>query len=95
MLIGVVKLYRRLRLIDLILALTVHLPLRHSHCTRARFTVLVTCSDELYNSLMSTTSPAEAGCQTCEQIGNNNYTATDLGKFTSSYCGRRFATCDC
>jgi len=29
----------------LILALTVYLPVWHSHCTRARFTVLVSCSD--------------------------------------------------
>jgi len=34
------------RLIDLFLAMTVYLLLRHSHCT-ARFTVLVSCSDEL------------------------------------------------
>jgi len=35
------------RSIDLILAMTVHLPVWHSHCTRARFTVLVSCSAEL------------------------------------------------
>jgi len=35
------------RLIDLFLAITVYLPVRHSHCTRARFTVLVSCSAEL------------------------------------------------
>ena len=35
------------RLIDLFLAITVYLPVRHSHCARARFTVLVWCSAEL------------------------------------------------
>jgi len=32
------------RLIDLILAITAYLPVWHSHCTRARFTVLLSCS---------------------------------------------------
>jgi len=35
------------RLNDLILGMTVFLPVRYSHCTRARFTVLVSCSREL------------------------------------------------
>jgi len=35
------------RLIDLFLATTVYLPVWQSHCTRARFTVLVSCSDEI------------------------------------------------
>jgi len=34
------------RVINLILAMTVYLPIWHSHCTRTRFTVLVWCSDE-------------------------------------------------
>jgi len=34
------------QLIDLFLAMTVYKLVRHSHCTRARFTVLVPCSDE-------------------------------------------------
>jgi len=34
------------RLIDLSLAITVYLPVRLSHGTRARFTVLVSCSAE-------------------------------------------------
>jgi len=42
-----VKSAAQFRLIDLILAMTVHLPVRHSHCTRASFTVLVSCSREL------------------------------------------------
>jgi len=31
----------------LILAMTVLLPVGNSHCTRVRFTVIVSCSDEL------------------------------------------------
>jgi len=37
----------QLRLIDLILAMAVYLPVRHSRCPRARFTVLVSCSREI------------------------------------------------
>jgi len=36
-----------LLLIDLILTMRVYFPMWHSHCTRARFTVLVSCNDEL------------------------------------------------
>jgi len=32
------------RVTDLFLAITVHLPVRRSHCAKARFTVLVSCS---------------------------------------------------
>jgi len=35
------------RNIDLILAMTVYLPIGHSHCARARFTVLISCRYEL------------------------------------------------
>jgi len=43
------------RLIDLLLAITVHLPVRHSHGTRTRFTVLVSCSADCWacSSFMS------------------------------------------
>ena len=34
------------QLIGVILALTVYLPVWHSHCTRARFTILASCNDE-------------------------------------------------
>ena len=37
----------RFQLLDLILAITLYLPVWHSHCTKASFTVLVWCSDEL------------------------------------------------
>jgi len=35
----------QLRIIQLILAMTVYLPIWHSHCTLARFSVLVSCSN--------------------------------------------------
>ena len=34
-------------IIDLILAMAVFLPVSNSHCTRVRFTVIVSCSDGL------------------------------------------------
>ena len=37
----------QLRLVRLILAMTVWLPIWHSHCTRLRFAIPVTCSDAL------------------------------------------------
>ena len=37
----------KFRLIDLIFAMTVFLPVWNSHCTRVRFTIIVPCSDEL------------------------------------------------
>ena len=54
----------QLGLIDLIIAMTVYFPVRHSHCTRSRFTVLVSYSGELADRHLS----AEVGCETCEQI---------------------------
>jgi len=78
-------------LFGLILAMTVCLPIWHSHCTTIRFTVLITCSREL--AIRSCPLIAcRAGCETRERIvllwpllRNNN---------TSSYCGRRFAACN-
>jgi len=45
--LGNLKSASQFRLIDLILAITLNLPVWHSHCTKASFTVLVWCSDEL------------------------------------------------
>jgi len=45
------------RLIDFILAMTVYLKIRHSHCTRARITVLVPCSRQLAVHLYSIAWP--------------------------------------
>jgi len=41
------KLAAKFRLINLIVALTFHLPSWHRHCTRTRFTVVVSCNDEI------------------------------------------------
>jgi len=57
-------------IIDLILAIAVYFPVWPSHCTRARFTVLVSCSDELavHSCSLIYLQTAEADCETCEQI---------------------------
>jgi len=78
------------RLIDFILAMTVYWPVRHSHCTRARFTVLVPCSRELavhlcsiaWRNLGADSSAVGLYCMT-------------IPWFTSSYDRRRFAACCC
>jgi len=75
------------RIIDLILAMTLYLPVRQSHCTRARFTVLVSCSSEL------------AGSNAWPNLGADSsavglYCVT-IHWFTSSYDSRRFAACCC
>jgi len=41
--------------------MTAYLPVRNLHCTRARFIVLVSCSDEL----ASAPFPAKVGCEAC------------------------------
>jgi len=76
------------RLINWILAMTVCLPVRHSHCTRARFTVLVSCRSELEVHLCSIGRPnlwADSSA-----VGLYCVTITWL---TSSYDSRHFATC--
>jgi len=40
--------------------MTVNLPVWNSHCTRARFTVLVQCSE-----LLSAPFPVKVGCEAC------------------------------
>jgi len=56
------------QLIDLILAMTVDLPLWHAHCTWARFTVLVSGSGELATHSCPLLCLQSAGCQTCKRI---------------------------
>jgi len=78
-------------LIDLVLALTVHLPVWHSHCTRVRFTVLVLCSDELaVNScpplyLQKQVAKLANGLFYRWSLLRNNNTAINLQTPTSSY----------
>jgi len=68
---------------DLILAMTIYLPVWHSHCTRFRFTVLVSCSDDMSLKVTHVRSlewrgrlpygrlPVEAGCvrEDCSTVG--------------------------
>jgi len=83
----------------LILAMTVCLPIWHSHCTRIRSTVLITCSYELavrscpLLACRGRLWNSGANCSTVPLLRNNN-TATNLRRCTSSYGSRRFAACN-
>jgi len=88
-------------LISLILAMTVYLAVWHSHCIRARFTLLVSCSGELavHSCLLlclqgQVAKLASGLFYCCSSLCNNNM-ATNLLMFTSSYDIRRFGACDC
>jgi len=89
------------RVIDFFLAMTVYLPIWHSHCTRARFTVLASCSGELtvhscpLLSLQSQVTKLASGFFYCWSSLCNNFMATNFLMFTSSYDIRRFAACAC
>jgi len=79
------------RLIDFILAITLYLFIWHSHCTRASFTVLVWCSDELavhscplVRLRTHVGKLASAWFYCCSLLCNNNM-ATNLQRFTSRY----------
>ena len=85
------------RLIDLLLAITVPLPVWHSHCTRARFTVLVSCSGELavhscpLLCLQGQVAKIASGWFYCWSLLCNNNMATKLLMFTSRDDSRRLA----
>ena len=85
------------RLIGLFLAMTLYLPIRDSHCTRARFIFLVSCSGELavhsfaLLCLQRQVSKLAIGLFYCWSLLRNNNMATNLLTFTSSYDIRRFA----
>ena len=82
-------------LIDLILAMTVHLPVWHSHCTRARFTVLVLCDSELAFAHVRLFT-CRGGCERIVVIWSllrNNNMATNLQKLPLTYGNRRFFAC--
>ena len=93
------------RLIDLFVAMIVYQPVRHSRCTRARFTVLVSCSGEELAvhsfpllSLQRHVAKLARGLLYCWPLLCNNNMATNLPIFTSSYDIKRFsapASCDC
>jgi len=42
--------------------MTVHLPVRHSHCARASFTVLVSCCNLLLRQLLSENETCTTTC---------------------------------
>jgi len=59
------------QLVDLFLAMTVYLPVWHSHCIRARFTVLGSCSGELsvHSSLLLCLQGQVAKLADCFTVG--------------------------
>ena len=89
------------RLIDLILAMTVFLPVWNSHCTRVRFTIIVSCSDELavhscpLLCLQRRVAKVASGLLNCWSLLRNNNMATNLQRFSLYNGGRRFVAWDC
>ena len=82
----------RFRLIDLILAITLYLPVWHSHCTKSSFTVLVWCIDELpvhscpLLRLQTYNVAKHAGAWfCCFSLLRNTNMATNLQRLTSGY----------
>jgi len=88
-------------LIDLILAMTVFLPVWNSHCAWVSFTVIVSCRDELavhscpILCLQRWVAKVANGLFYCWSILRNNNMATNLQKFTLYYGSRRFVPWDC
>ena len=72
----------------------------HSHCTRARFTVLVSCNDEIavrscpILCLQGQVANLASGLFYCWFLQRNNNTAINLRSSPSNYGRRRFSTCD-
>jgi len=89
------------KLINLILAMIVCLPVWHSHCTRARFPVLMSCNAELavhscpLLCLQRQVTKRESGLFYCWPLLRNNNMATNPQSLTSSYRSRSFAACVC
>ena len=81
--------------------MTVSLPVWNSHCTRVRFTVTVSCSNEL--AVHSCTlicqqrlaAKVASGLFYCWSLLRNNNMATNLQKFSLYYGSRRFVAWDC
>jgi len=90
-----------LRFFYLILAMTVFLPVWNSHCTRVRFTVIVSCSDEFavhscpLLCLQRRVAKVTSGLFYCWSSLRNNDMATNLQRFTLYYGSRRFVAWDC
>jgi len=81
--------------------MTVFLPVWNSHCTRVRFTVIVSCSDELaihscpLLCLQRWVAKVASGFFYCWFFLRNNTMATNLQRFTLHYGSRRFVAWDC
>jgi len=77
------------------------LPVWNSHCTWVRFTVAVSCSDELavhscpLLCLQRWVANVASGLFYCWFLLRNNIMAKNQQKFTLYYCGRRFVAWDC
>jgi len=77
------------------------LPVWNSHCTRVRFTDIVSCSGELavhscpLLCLQRLVAKVESGLFCCWSLLRNNNMATNLQKFTLYYGSRRFVAWDC
>jgi len=91
----------QLRLIDLNLAMTIYVPVCHSHCTRARFTVLVSCSGEQavhscpLLCLQGQVAKLTSGLFYRWSLLRNSNMAPNVKAFTLSYDSRPFAACEC
>jgi len=88
------------RLIHFIAAVTVYLPVWHWHCTRASFTVPVSCNGEIaVRSYLLLWLPRQvaklsSGLFYGWSLLLSNNKAINFQSFTSSYCSRRFSACD-
>jgi len=75
---------------------TVCFPVWHSHCTRSRFTVMVSCNDGLavhlclLLCLQRHVAKLASRLFCCWSLLCNNSMATNLQRFTSRYGSRRF-----
>jgi len=73
----------------------------NTHCTRVRFTVVVSCSDELavhscpLLCLQRRIAKVVSGLFYCWYLLRNNNMATNLQRFTLYYGSRRFVARDC
>jgi len=76
----------------------IYLPVWNSHCTRVRFTVMGSCSDELsvHSCLLLCLQRCVAKVASelfyCWSLLRNNSMATNLQRFILYYGGKRFVT---
>jgi len=81
--------------------MTVSLPVWNSHCTRVRFAVIVSCSDELavhscpLLCLQRWVAKVASGLFYCWTLLRNDTMARNLQKFTLYYGSRHFVAWDC